>query len=48
MPVIPVTVGNIKEEDSGSGQPGKKVRSYVQNNQRKRGWRCGSIGSTPT
>jgi hypothetical protein len=38
--VIPVTVGSVKEEGRGPGQPGQKVRTYLQNHQSKK--ECGS------
>jgi hypothetical protein len=34
LPVIPV---KLKKEDYGPGWPGQKVRSYLQNNQSKKG-----------
>jgi hypothetical protein len=36
MPIIPETAENIKQEDSGPGWPGQKVRPYLQNNQSKK------------
>jgi hypothetical protein len=35
--VIPVTVGSIKQEDPGPGQPGKKVRFDLQKNHSRKG-----------
>jgi hypothetical protein len=37
----PKDAGSIKQEDYGAGQPGQKVRLYLQNNQSKKG-RCSS------
>jgi hypothetical protein len=38
-PVIPVTLRSLKQEDLGPGWPRQKSRPYLQNNQRKKGWR---------
>jgi hypothetical protein len=43
LPVIPATSGSIKRRRSkGQDGPEQKARSYLQNNQRRKGWRCGS------
>jgi hypothetical protein len=39
--VIPAPSRNIKYEDNSPGQPGQKVRPYLQFNQSKNGWRLG-------
>jgi hypothetical protein len=44
----PVTTGSIKQEDSISGQPEQKARHYLQHNQSKNVWRCGSSDRTLT
>jgi hypothetical protein len=56
--VIPATAGSLKWEDQGPGQPGQKVRPYVQNNQNKMHGgvtqaehlpsRCKSLNSNPS
>jgi hypothetical protein len=33
---------SLKQEELGLGLPGQKVRLYLQNNQSKKCWRCGS------
>jgi hypothetical protein len=48
MPVIPATVGNIKQEDHNPHQIEQKARPCLQNKQNKTGWRCGSSGRIPT
>jgi hypothetical protein len=37
MPVIPATMGSIKQEGPSLGQPGQKVRPHLQKNQSKKG-----------
>jgi hypothetical protein len=41
------TVRSRKQENRGPGQPGQKVRTYLQNNQSKKSWRHGSSGRAP-
>jgi hypothetical protein len=41
MPVILTVVGSVKQ-DCGPGQSRQKVGPFLQNNQSKKGWRCGS------
>jgi hypothetical protein len=41
------TLGNVKLEDCGQGQPGLNARPYLMNNQRKKGWRHGSSSTVP-
>jgi hypothetical protein len=40
MSVFPA--GSLKWEDYSPDWPGQKVRLYLQNDQYKKGWRCGS------
>jgi hypothetical protein len=47
MPVIPVMARSLKWEDLSLVQSGQKVSPYLQNNQSKKGWRCGSRGRAP-
>jgi hypothetical protein len=48
VPVIPVTVGSIKQEDCiGVQVPGEKTILNLQNNQSKKGWRCDSSSRAP-
>jgi hypothetical protein len=47
VPVIPVTVGVVNRENCGPDWPGQKARPCLQNNQGKKGWRCGSSGKVP-
>jgi hypothetical protein len=35
MPVFPVTVGSIKQNDHGPGRPAQKGRPYLQNTEQK-------------
>jgi hypothetical protein len=41
-PVTLATAGSVKYEAHSPGWPGQKVRPYLKNNQRKKGWRHGS------
>jgi hypothetical protein len=34
-------------EDCGTGLPGHKVRTFLKNNQRKKGWQSGSSAKVP-
>jgi hypothetical protein len=37
VPVIPATMGNLKEKNGGSAWLGQKIRPYLPNNQSKKG-----------
>jgi hypothetical protein len=41
-------MGRVKQEDFNPGQPGKKVRPYIQNNQSKKGWRHEAVEHLPS
>jgi hypothetical protein len=44
VPVIPASLGSIKQEDCSPGWPWQNVKYYFKNNQSKKSWRHGSSG----
>jgi hypothetical protein len=41
-PIIPAMPESLEQEDHNLGKLGEKMRSYLQNNQSKKGWQHGS------
>jgi hypothetical protein len=46
-PIIPATMVKSIKQDLNLGQLGQKVRPYLKNNQRKKGWKHGSSSRVP-